>query len=101
MEIRDFQKLMDEIYGERDRKRGIERTCMWVIEELGELVRAIRKSSDEEIKEEIADVVAWIFSLANLLNVDIETALKKYLDACPKCGKKPCECKEGWTDLVP
>jgi len=98
MEIREFQKLMREIYGERDRRRGVEKTYMWIVEEMGELVRAIRRKNEEEIKNELADVVAWTFSLANLLEVDVENALKKYASACPKCKKSPCVCEEGWKN---
>lgn len=96
MEIKEFQRIMHEIYGERDKKRGIEKTYMWVIEEIGELARAIRKSNRGEIENEFADVVAWIFSLANLLEIDIEDTLKKYAAVCPKCKKNPCGCEEGW-----
>lgn len=98
MEIREFQKLMREIYGERDRRRGVEKTYMWMVEEMGELVRAIRRKNEEEIKNELADVVAWIFSLANLLEIDVENALKKYVTVCPKCQKNPCVCEEGWKN---
>ena len=96
MEIREFQKMMDELYGSRDRKRGVEKTFLWVIEEMGELVRGIRKKNRKEIENEFADVVAWIFSLANLLEVDIERAIAKYDGKCPKCGKSPCICEDGW-----
>jgi len=98
MEIKEFQRKMYEIYGERDKKRGIEKTYMWAIEEMGELVRAIRKSNREEIGSEFADVIAWLFSLANLLELDIENVLKKYANTCPKCKKNPCTCEEGWKN---
>ncbi len=96
MEIREFQKMMDELYGSRDRERGVEKTFLWVIEEMGELVRGIRKKNRKEIENEFADVVAWIFSLANLLEVDIEKAIAKYDGKCPKCEKSPCTCEDGW-----
>jgi NTP pyrophosphatase (non-canonical NTP hydrolase) len=96
MEIREFQKMMEEIYGQRDRKRGVERTFLWIIEELGELVRGVRKKSREEIETEFADVVAWVFSLANLLDVDIEKVIGKYDGRCPKCKESPCVCEDGW-----
>ena len=38
------------------------------------------------MKDEFADVIAWLASLANLLEIDIEkAALKKYNNRCPKC----------------
>jgi len=52
---------------------------MWFIEEVGELARAIKSGNRDNIEEEIADVAAWLVSLANLLEIDFEEAvLKKY-----------------------
>jgi NTP pyrophosphatase (non-canonical NTP hydrolase) len=37
--------------------------------------------------------MAWLVSLANLLDVDVEKEiLKKYPGYCLRCGRKPCEC---------
>jgi len=33
MEISDFQKLMDDLYGEADRDRGMPSTVAWLCEE--------------------------------------------------------------------
>lgn len=75
----------------RDIERGIEKTMLWVVEEVGELAEAIRKGKN--IGEEIADVIAWVVSLANLCGVDVEEEIiKKYPMICVRCGKKPCEC---------
>ena len=96
MELRAFQRHMDELYGMKDRRRGAEKTLLWLAEEIGELFRSVRKGNKGEIEEEFADVVAWIFSAANVLGVDLQEAvLRKYGVACPKCGKKPCECVKG------
>lgn len=93
MQIREFQELIRELYFERDSKRGIEKTMLWLIEEVGELAEAVRKKSN--IGEEIADVFAWLVSLANLCDIDVEEeVLRKYPGYCIKCGKKPCECDE-------
>ena len=93
MEIREFQKLIKDIYYSRDKERGVERTLLWLVEEVGELAEAIRKNKN--IGEEIADIIAWTVSIANLCNVDVERELlRKYPNFCLKCGKNPCECKE-------
>ncbi|MHA1590332.1 MAG: MazG nucleotide pyrophosphohydrolase domain-containing protein [Candidatus Njordarchaeales archaeon] len=77
--FKEFQKIIRDAYFERDSARGLDRTFMWFIEEVGELARAIKNGNRENIEEEIADVAAWLVSIANLLNVDIEKAiLKKY-----------------------
>ncbi len=91
MHISEFQKMIGEIYVHRDRERGVEKTMLWVVEEIGELAEAVRK--EENVGEEIADVIAWLVSLANLLKIDVEReVLKKYPGYCIRCGKKPCEC---------
>ena len=94
MEIREFQRLIRDIYFEKDKRRGVEGTFMWLCEEIGELSRAIKKKEKENLNEEFADVLAWTFSLANLLDIDLENAVRKYEGGCPKCGKIPCECEE-------
>jgi len=93
MDIRDAQNLMLRVYGERDKKRGVEGTFMWLVEEIGELSVAIRKKNIENVKEEFADVLAWLFSLANVLDVDMSTCfMERYHSACPHCKSSPCMC---------
>ncbi len=92
--IQDFQKLMFILYGERDQKRGIEKSLMWLQTEIGELLEAYLKNDQKSLQEEVADVFAWLCSVCNLLNIDIENAAwKKYPFYCPKCGVSPCECQ--------
>lgn len=77
--LRDVQKKIYEEYYEKDSERGLERTFMWFIEEVGELSEAIIKGTRESVEEEIADVFAWLVSLANLLNIDLcDAFIKKY-----------------------
>ncbi len=93
MEVREFQRLMEEIYGKKDRERGPEGTMLWLVEEVGELAEAVRKGDVKAAEEELADIIAWAFSLANVLGIDVEDVLKsKYPGVCPKCGEKPCVC---------
>lgn len=92
--IRDFQRMIGEIYYKRDEERGKLRTMLWIVEEVGELAEAVRKDELDKIGEEMADVLAWLVSLANLYDIDIEkVALEKYPGYCIKCGKKPCRCE--------
>jgi len=95
MKISDFQKLMREIYFHRDSERGINRTFIWLVEEIGELANLIKyeKIEKKHISEEIADIIAWTNSLANLLDINIEKALsEKYPKKCLKCNSSPCQC---------
>ena len=83
------------MYFHRDSERGLEKTFLWFVEEVGELAEALRKGKREDMEEEFADVLAWLVSLANLADVDLEKAvLKKYPGVCPYCGKSPCECRK-------
>ncbi|MHA1799403.1 MAG: MazG nucleotide pyrophosphohydrolase domain-containing protein [Candidatus Helarchaeota archaeon] len=94
MKISEFQMHMKELYLTRDQKRGIEKTFIWFIEEVGELARTFnKKSRKSEIESEFADVLAWLCSVANLLDVDLEESVKKKYENCPKCHKNPCECE--------
>jgi NTP pyrophosphatase (non-canonical NTP hydrolase) len=78
MKISDFQKFIDEKYGQRDRERGTSATFMWFIEEVGELATALASDDQENKVEEFADVLAWMCTLANINNVDLEKACEKY-----------------------
>lgn len=95
MRVRDFQRLIEEIYGEKDGSRGTAGTFMWLAEEVGELSRALRRGDRPNLEEEFADVFAWLASLASIHGVDLgEAAERKYADGCPRCHDKPCRCDE-------
>ena len=94
MQISEFQSLIEQIYGEKDRKRGIDKTFVWFIEEVGELARALHRQNKEELNEEFADCIAWLSTLASMSGIRLEEAIKKYEKACPKCHALVCKCKE-------
>ena len=54
MQIQEFQRLMAQLYGERDRQRGSLGTFQWLVEEIGELAEALRKHVPSKIEEEVA-----------------------------------------------
>ncbi len=92
MEVREFQRWMEERYGSRDAKRGLDRTFAWFVEEVGELSRALRRGTDEDRAREFSDVFAWLVSIANLAGIDLQDAVSRYAAGCPKCAAVPCEC---------
>jgi NTP pyrophosphatase (non-canonical NTP hydrolase) len=95
MTIREFQQLIDEIYGAKDAARGTAGTFMWFTEEVGELSRALRRGERAELEAEFADVLAWLCTLASLHGVDVQTAAgRKYAQGCPRCSSTPCGCSE-------
>ncbi|MHA2039798.1 MAG: MazG nucleotide pyrophosphohydrolase domain-containing protein [Promethearchaeota archaeon] len=95
MKISEFQKLIRNLYLEQDQKRGLQKTFTWLIEEIGELAHILRSKEIESnsASEELADIIAWTTSLANLLDIDLEDALfTKYPNMCIKCESNPCIC---------
>ncbi len=51
---------------------------MWFVEEVGELATALAKGDAENKNEEFADVFAWLCTLANIADIDLEKACEKY-----------------------
>lgn len=93
MEIREFQDLMRRIYFHRDSKRGATGTYDWLVEEVEELEEALKEQNKQALEDEFADVLAWLASLANVVDIDLEgAAMKKYDNRCPKCRQAPCNC---------
>jgi NTP pyrophosphatase (non-canonical NTP hydrolase) len=85
--------MMRQLYFHRDSERGIEGTYNWLLDELKELREALKSNNKKALEDEFADVIAWLASLANITNVDLEKAtLDKYDDKCPKCRHSPCQC---------
>jgi len=77
MNLKELQAKLAKLFLERDRKRGLERTFMKLVEEVGELSEALLENKN--IDEELADVIARSISIANLLGLDVEEILlKKY-----------------------
>ena len=94
MTIEAFQKQIEAIYYTRDEARGVPLTFTWFVEEVGELAKEIRKQPQdmERLREEFADVFAWLATLASLLNISLEDAAQIYAEGCPKCKDTPCDC---------
>lgn len=80
MHLSDTQKLMNDLYGDVDRERGIAATVAWLCEEVGELAQAVRKGTREQQLHELGDVLAWLASLANQLGLSLEDAIARYED---------------------
>ncbi|HAY68674.1 MAG: pyrophosphohydrolase [Acidimicrobiaceae bacterium] len=83
MEIAEFQALMETLYGEDDRARGMPSTVAWLCEEVGELAQAVRKGTKEQQLHELGDVLAWLSSLANQLDLSLVDAANRYVTNPP------------------
>lgn len=87
LSVHAFQQLIRDRYSATDAARGTPGTFMWFMEEVGELATALQNNAPGKaptpqeranLAEEFADVIAWLTTLANINNVDLEQALEKY-----------------------
>ena len=92
MDLAGLQDVIERTYGERDRERGVPSTVAWLAEEVGELAQAVRKGTPAQREHEFADVLAWVASLANQMDVDLDAAVQRYSAGCPRCSAIPCTC---------
>ncbi len=83
MQLTEVQTLMDDLYGEADRERGVPATVAWLCEELGELAQAVRKGTRDQQVHEFGDVLAWLASLANQMDISLDDAMQRYVDNPP------------------
>jgi NTP pyrophosphatase (non-canonical NTP hydrolase) len=88
-----LQRMILQMYGAKDAARGDAATFLWLTEEFGELATAVRSGQQDELAAEMADVLAWLATLANIRGIDLEAAvLGKYGRGCPGCLQVPCVC---------
>ena len=88
-----LQRMILQMYGEKDAARGDAATFLWLTEEFGELATALRSGTRDELAAEMADVLAWLATLANIRGIELEEAvMRKYGQACPDCRAVPCAC---------
>lgn len=95
LSIADLQRHIREMYYQKDIARGVDGTFMWLMEEIGELASALRSHDQQNLAEEFADVIAWLVTIANVADVDLNAALQsKYGQGCPGCGRLVCQCPD-------
>jgi NTP pyrophosphatase (non-canonical NTP hydrolase) len=98
VELATLQDLMRDIYGQRDQARGVPATIAWLAEELGELAQAARKGTPAEQSHELGDVLAWLASLANQLDLALDDAVARYAAGCPAVARRPAAAPTGPPD---
>ena len=47
------------------------------------------KGTREEQLHELGDVIAWLASIANQLDLTFDEAVGRYTNGCPSCGADP------------
>jgi NTP pyrophosphatase (non-canonical NTP hydrolase) len=92
MELAELQDVIRRTFLERDAVRGVDGSFRWLVEEVGELAKALREGGPEALHHEAGDVLAWLASVANLAGIDLESAAARYANGCPRCGQIPCAC---------
>lgn len=87
--LKDYQEYVRQIKLERG-FNVVDKTyeCLLFAEEVGELIKAVRKNlknahvdinsnpADNNIEEEIADVLIFLLSIANMHDIDVEQAFR-------------------------
>lgn len=63
-------------FAEGDKKSGASFLALVLMEEVGELAEAIRRGDREHARKECADVAFMALSIANVLDVDLEQAIR-------------------------
>ena len=81
--VRQFQDFIRRRYFPTDSARGTPGTFLWFIEEVGELATALGGDDHAAKEEEFADVLAWLCTLANINDVDLTQAVRKYTENTP------------------
>ena len=92
VDIRVLQTQIAATFGARDRARGVDGTFRRLVEEVGEVAKALRAGDRNALALELSDVMAWTVSVAVLAGVDLDSALAAYAGGCPRCGVSPCRC---------
>lgn len=100
--LKNWQEHLDNLYGEKNRERGIEYIINRLFKETTELTSLefkipstslTRMEIEEEYSQELADCLAWITASANLLNIGLDEAIvERYGKGCSTCEKGSCEC---------
>lgn len=80
MEIKEFQQYIRDKYYKVDSQRGTAATFMWFIEEVGELATGLAGNDRANKIEEFGDVIAWLCTLANINDIDLEEAVQSYVN---------------------
>lgn len=85
--LKDYQKYVEELIKERGfDDETVQELFMLLIEEVGEMTKAARKASGmhidrssklENLGHEMADVLIYLFDIANHFNIDLEQAFRE------------------------
>lgn len=83
MELSDVQSLMDRLYGEADRERGVPATVAWLCRSWASWPRRCARARRDQQVHEFGDVLAWLASLANQCDITLDEAMGRYVTDPP------------------
>ena len=71
--LRSLQRSALAVYGRLEPERALN----WTLEELGELAQVVRRDEGpSRVEEELGQLAAWTFCLANILGADLASAVE-------------------------
>lgn len=104
MDLNDYQTLLQNIYGEKNKERGGDNVYGYVVRNSGYFCKDLGRLdvAEKDVIDNFIKALSWLFSLATQFNFNIlETFLKKYPGICPHCLEEQCVClatdKEPWN----
>lgn len=104
----DWQTHLNRLYGARNRERGMDVVLRRLFSEHSEALSELlmsrlpmsesgstdREALARNLRNELCDVLAWTLGAANVLNIDLMTAVTdRYGAGCPTCKQPHCACR--------
>lgn len=96
--IPELRCWIERTYGARNRMIGVESLLEGLDAATSRLTKGLRKKtlSHQQVHDEVSRIVARVFALEALLEVDVLSHLRrKYPGYCSYCGYVVCRCGEG------
>jgi NTP pyrophosphatase (non-canonical NTP hydrolase) len=94
MELAELQAALAARFAEQDKASGLPFLVSVLQEEVGELAKAFRKGTPEDVGKEACDVLFMALSVCNVVGLDVEAQVKaKFLDRSKQ------DVTRTWTDL--
>jgi serine/threonine protein kinase len=118
MSFEECRAMFDRLFGESNRKQGLNATLLHMYSELGEAMDAVLHllPEDEEtsllaLHLEISDLIAWFYATLNMYNHRhhdydfLESFSRTFASGCYACNCNPCECEapvgaHDWQSLL-
>lgn len=99
-DLREWCSHLDRLYGNKNKKRGIENILNRLFREASEFLSlcmhvqgATVEEAEREFALELADTLAWTIAVANFFEIDLEAAyLSRYGNGCVNCKRDVCNC---------